>query len=358
MSTTVTVGLGSRSYPIRVGGWPEVEFLALLKGRRGLIVTDSTVGPLYGARCEATLREAGASVVRATVPAGESSKSMQQAMALYGSALDAGLDRKSFILALGGGMVGDLAGFVAATYLRGVEFLQVPTTLLAMVDSSVGGKTAVNLPQGKNLVGVFHQPSRVVADLSTLATLPAREYASGLAEVVKYGVIKDARLFEVLDASADKVVARDAGLLESIVATCCEIKAGVVARDERETGERAILNFGHTLGHAIEKLTEYSGWFHGEAVSVGMVFAARLSSEVRGFPAADAVRVERLLERLSLPVRPPAGLGWRAVRQAMTADKKTEQGIPRFVLSDRMGSVSYGCVVDEAAAQRVFDAMV
>jgi 3-dehydroquinate synthase len=234
----------------------------------------------------------------------------------------------------------------------------VPTTMLAMVDSSVGGKTAVNLPHGKNLVGVFHQPSRVIADLSALSTLPAREYAAGLAEVVKYGVIKDLRLFESLETSADKLVARDAALLESIVATCCEIKAGVVARDERETGERAILNYGHTLGHAIEKVSEYSGWSHGEAVSVGMVFAARLSVAARGFAIDDARRIERLLETLSLPVRPPAGMDWRAARQAMMADKKTEQGIPRFVLSDCMGSVTHGCVVDEAVALRVYDTMV
>ncbi len=357
MSTTVTVHLGDRSYPIRVGSLPQAGMLGFLAGRAGMLVTDSTVGPLYADRCEGVLREVGARVVRATVPAGEASKSLHQAEVLYGCALKAGLDRGSFILALGGGMVGDLAGFVAGTYLRGVEFIQIPTTLLGMVDSSVGGKTAVNLPQGKNLVGVFHQPSLVVADLSTLSTLPPREYASGLAEVVKYGVIRDAKLFEQLEASVERTLTRDPHWLESVVATCCEIKAGVVGRDERESGERAILNFGHTLGHAIEKRTEYSGWFHGEAVSVGMVFAARLSGVSRGFPAEDARRIESLLGRLALPVRPPHGLNWDCLRSAMAADKKTEKGVPRFVLVDRIGSASYGCVVDETVVRRVYESM-
>ncbi|MEI6808893.1 MAG: iron-containing alcohol dehydrogenase, partial [bacterium] len=253
MSKQVHVKLGSRSYDILIGR--NVTVGTSLKRRAGLkamIVSDSNVDPLYGPRCERSLRAKGFETIRVTVPAGESSKSGRMVMELYNKAAELHLDRSSCIVALGGGVVGDLAGFIAATFLRGINFIQVPTSLLAMVDSSVGGKTGINLKQGKNLVGAFYQPVEVTADLSVLKTLPRREYVSGLAEVVKYGVIRDAAFFRMLEKNADRLLRRDSGLLEEVVARCCEIKAAVVSVDEREEGgERAVLNFGHTFGHAL-----------------------------------------------------------------------------------------------------------
>jgi 3-dehydroquinate synthase len=272
---------------------------------------------------------------------------------LYAKALSVGFDRRSVIVALGGGVVGDLAGFVAGTLLRGVRFIQVPTTLLAMVDSSVGGKTGVNLPQGKNLVGVFHQPVEVVADLDTLKTLPEREYLSGLAEVIKYGVIRDAAFFERLEARLDRLRARDADELEEVVARCCEIKAAVVSSDERETGERAILNFGHTLAHALENVGGYSRWLHGEAVAIGMAFAARLSEQQAGLPAADRQRIEAMLAALRLPVRVDQ-MAWEAVRHAMQLDKKVWRRLPRFALAERLGHAVFGREVPEEILIQTF----
>jgi 3-dehydroquinate synthase len=261
----------------------------------------------------------------------------------------AGLDRRGVVVALGGGVVGDLAGFLAATWLRGVRLVQAPTTLLAMVDSSVGGKTGINLPQGKNLVGAFYQPVEVDIDLRTLATLPEREYRSGLAEVVKYGVIRDAGLFADLEAGADRLMARDVTLLADIVARCCRIKADVVAGDETESGPRAILNFGHTLGHALETVRGYGTWAHGEAVAAGMAYAGEVSIRRCGFPSDDNRRLRRLLERLGLPVDWRAGgdtaTDWAAMHAAMARDKKTQAGVVRFVLARRIGEAAFGCEV-------------
>lgn len=351
MATTIHVKLGDRSYPIHIGrNLPLGTAVESPAGVRCLIVSDSTVDPLHGVRAERLLKERGFECVRAVVPSGEGSKDLRWVSELYDRAAAAGLDRSSVIVAVGGGMVGDLAGFVAGTYLRGVRFIQVPTTLLAMVDSSVGGKTGVNLPQGKNLVGVFYQPIEVTADLDIMATLPEREYVSGLAEVVKYGIIWDASLFSLIEKHADDLIRREPGLIERVVARCCEIKAEVVAMDEREMGPRAILNFGHTLGHAIEKTDGYGQWLHGEAVAIGTAYAVRLSAACAGFPAADADRVIALLKRLGLPVTVPAdrAAGWEIVSAAMISDKKTLRMKPRFVLASRMGKVLTGVEVEES----------
>ncbi len=350
MATTIDVKLGERSYPIHIGrSLMLASSLENKAGVRVMMISDSNVDALHGNACQTQLESQGCEVVRVVIPAGEETKSLKWVETLYAKAAGAGLDRSSVVVALGGGMTGDLAGFVAATYLRGVRFIQIPTSLLAMVDSSVGGKTGINLEQGKNLVGAFYQPIEVDADLDLLATLPRREYISGLAEVVKYGVIWDASFFCLLEKHAEAILARDPVWLEKIVARCCEIKAEVVAMDEREMGPRAILNFGHTLGHALEKVDGYGRWLHGEAVAIGMAYAARLSATVSGFPGAEANRVVSLMEQLGLPVRVASGgaIPWAALRDAMMSDKKTLKKRPRFVLAKKLGSVVTGCEVEE-----------
>ena len=350
--------LRERGYDITVGAAPGApRSLAGRAGARALLVSDSRVDPLYGDVWAGMLGAAGVEAVRAVLPAGEGSKTLAWAGRLYEAAAGAGLDRRGLVVALGGGVVGDLAGFVAGTYLRGVDLVQAPTTLLAMVDSAVGGKTAVNLPQGKNLVGVFHQPVEVLADLSTLSTLPDREYVSGLAEVVKCGAIWDATFFDRLEAGAERLRAREPGMLEAVVVRCCEIKAEVVAMDERESGVRAVLNFGHTLAHALEQAAGYGAWLHGEAVAVGMAYAAELSARERGLPAAERDRLVGLLRRLGLPVRADAAgapAPWADARRAMGADKKSRGGAPRFVLAQRLGSVVFGCRLDEQVLEDAY----
>ena len=353
MTEFVNVDLGSRSYDISIGS--DLSIGAALEGSdiSALVVSDTNVAPLYMARTVSLLEARGLSVTTTIVPAGELSKSLDCAAELYSKAVDAGLDRKSVIVALGGGVVGDLAGFVAATFLRGIKFLQIPTSLLAMVDSSVGGKTAVDLPQGKNLVGAFYQPVEVVADLDSLDTLPEREYISGLGEVVKYGVIWDEKLFEYFEQNIDALLKRDKAVLLKIVKRCCEIKAEVVAQDEREGGLRAILNFGHTYAHALETVSGYDKWLHGEAVSLGMVYAAKLSVAVSGLKEGDAERLVTLLDELGLPVNLDSSLEWAELRKAMDADKKTLNAVPRFVLAEKLGKVVFGCEVPEDALETV-----
>jgi 3-dehydroquinate synthase len=242
------------------------------------------------------------------------------------------------LVALGGGVVGDLAGFAAASYLRGVDFVQVPTTLLAMVDSAVGGKTGINLPAGKNLVGAFHQPALVLADLATLETLPVREFNAGMAEVIKYGIIRDAEMFAEIESNVGAVSRLDPVLLRRLVRRSCELKAEVVGLDEREGGLRAILNYGHTLGHAIENVAGYGEYLHGEAISIGMVYASQLSETVCGLPAEATRRQRRLFEAFGLPVK-RQGFSWDALFEAMTVDKKAEDALPRFVLAESLGKV-------------------
>lgn len=345
MATVVKVDLGERTYGIAIQRTGFGDVPEAIAGKRCLMVSDSNVAPLHGSRCRDWLASAKCRVESAVVPAGEASKSLEHAGVLYGKGVEAGLDRSSCVVALGGGMVGDLAGFVAGTFLRGISLVQIPTTLLSMVDSSVGGKTAVNLPQGKNLVGVFAQPVAVAIDLGTLASLPDREYRSGLAEVVKYGVIADAGFFAMLERDASLLMRRDPAKIEDVVARCCAIKADVVSRDEREGGPRALLNFGHTLGHAIETSAGYGEFLHGEAVSIGMAYAAHLSVAAAGLNPGDGARIVRLLEEFGLPVRMPDGRGWRELRAGMATDKKSVGGVPRFVLAQSIGSAVYGVEV-------------
>jgi 3-dehydroquinate synthase len=357
MSSRVKVELGPRSYEIHIGAGllsrlgAHCEKLGL--GRNCLVVSDSHVNHGYGSTVIRSLKKAGFAVARAVVPAGEKSKSEKQLFELYSNALAADLDRKSFIVALGGGVIGDLAGFLAATLYRGIRLAQVPTSLLAMVDSSVGGKTGINLPEGKNLIGSFHQPALVLADTASLKTLPRREYLSGLAEVIKYGVISDPLLFSTLERRWKDLARGQSAFLEQVIARCCEIKADVVRVDERESGLRAILNFGHTLGHAIEQATGYGRYLHGEAIAMGMVFAARLSVELKGFKRGDCARLENLLRQVGLPVRRPS-CKWAAVREAMGLDKKGAGRTPRFVLARKIGVVAVGCEVPESLLREVW----
>ncbi len=344
---TVNVPLGGRSYPIFIGQKVLADLgghcARLQLGRRCAIISDKNVAPLYAATAAASLRKAGFEPVLATIPAGETSKSLKMFQTCCDLLAGHRLERKSFIVALGGGVVGDLAGFAAAAYLRGIAFVQAPTTLLAQVDSSVGGKVGVNLAAGKNLVGAFHQPRLVLCDLATLRTLPLREFRAGLGEVIKYGIIYDAALFARLERDLPRLLRREGKVLAEVVARCCEIKAEVVRQDETETGVRAILNFGHTIGHAIEATSGYGKYLHGEAISIGQVAAAKLSVRATGMPAEEAARVEKLLARAGLPI----GIKLSARRQAalieaMRLDKKVSDGQVRFVLARRIGQVEAG----------------
>lgn len=318
-----------------------------------MLVTDENVARhlLPAALC--ALREAGFTVESITLPPGESTKSVARLSEVWSAAVSAKLDRKSFLVALGGGVVGDLAGFAAASYLRGVPFVQVPTSLLAMVDSAVGGKTGINLPQGKNLVGAFHQPALVLADLDALRTLPSREFNAGMAEVIKYGVIWDAEMFAEIEANVERIRELDPGLLHRLVRRSCEIKAEVVQKDEREGGIRALLNYGHTLGHAIENVSGYGERLHGEAISIGMVYASRVSERVLDLPASDTERQVRLFQAFGLPVS-WKGLDWPALFEAMTVDKKAENASPRFVLAERIGRALLPREVEPGLLRSIF----
>ena len=345
------VALGERSYPIRIGpgllGRPEL-FEPVLPGRHALLLSDSQVAPLYAERVLAAL-PARLQVRVHTIPAGEQHKTLASAESCFAALAELRASRDACVIALGGGVIGDLGGFVAACWMRGIRFLQLPTTLLAMVDSSVGGKTAVDLPQGKNLVGAFHQPSAVIADTDTLATLPPRELRAGLAEVVKYGAIFDAAFLDWLESNAQALLDGEAEVLSGAIERSCRFKAEVVARDETEQGERALLNLGHTFGHAIETEQGYGGLLHGEAVAVGMVLAARLSARLGLAPAADAERLARLLARLGLPTQIPAGLDPAQLLAHMRLDKKNLSGRLRLILWRGAGQALIVPDVDEAA---------
>ncbi|MFZ3322191.1 MAG: 3-dehydroquinate synthase [Usitatibacter sp.] len=352
MSATLRVELGDRSYDIHIGAGLLGQtslFEKHVRGRTAAIVTNDTVAALFAARLEATLAAAAARVIRITLPDGEAHKTWQTLDKVFDQLLRAQADRRTVLVALGGGVVGDIAGFAAATYQRGIAHLQVPTTLLAQVDSSVGGKTAINHPLGKNMIGAFHQPAVVVADLDSLATLPAREYAAGLAEVVKYGAIHDLAFLSWIEGHADALLGRDVAALEHAVRRSCEIKALIVARDERESGARALLNFGHTFGHAIESAAGYGTVLHGEAVATGMALAAKFSARTGRIREADAARLIALLERLKLPVVPPRfPVGtWL---EYMGRDKKNEGGRITLILLDALGA---GAVVKDAAPREL-----
>jgi 3-dehydroquinate synthase len=345
---TIRVNLDNRAYDIRVGSallGRLGELTRPLKLGRCLgLVTHPGLAEDYGSAAVNSLREAGHELSVVTVPPGEESKSLDQAARLYRELIHHRLDRGSALFALGGGVVGDLAGFVAATLYRGIPFVNIPTTLLAQVDSSVGGKTGVNLPEGKNLVGAFHQPSLVVADVLTLRTLPEREFRAGLAEVVKHAMIADPRLFQQLEEQTDSILGRDPETLQEVVARSCAIKANVVERDERESGLRSMLNFGHTVGHALEAALGYGTITHGEAVAYGMVVATALSVRRGLCPEKDARRLQELLGRFGLlgrPLPPPESL-----EKYMVSDKKARDGVLQFVLTRGVGSVTFAPVLD------------
>ncbi|MEN9903624.1 MAG: 3-dehydroquinate synthetase, partial [Pseudomonadota bacterium] len=342
----VEIDLGERSYPILVGSSlldDPASWAGLPKAAAALIVTNTTVGPLYAGRLQRALAGHYPLVHVVELPDGEAYKTWDSLNMIFDALLSKGCDRKTVLFALGGGVVGDMTGFAAACYMRGVPFVQVPTTLLSQVDSSVGGKTAINHPLGKNMIGAFYQPVRVVCDLDTLKTLPERELSAGLAEVIKYGPIHDLAFLDWIEANLPALRARDPQALARAVQRSCEIKAEVVGQDERESGLRAILNFGHTFGHAIEAGLGYGEWLHGEAVGCGMVMAAQLSQRLGLLSADKAGRLSRLVEAAGLPVRGPQlqhghGAGFESLSNAqrylqlMRVDKKAEAGEIKFVL--------------------------
>ncbi len=332
-SLDLDVALGERAYRIQIGTGllQQPELLReVIAGRQALLLSNTTVAPLYAAQVEAALE--GLRWQRLLLPDGEQHKSIESAQRVWQALAELGAQRNATLVALGGGVIGDLGGFAAACWMRGIDFIQLPTTLLAMVDSSVGGKTGVNLPQGKNLVGAFWQPRRVIADISTLRTLPEREYRAGLAEVVKYGAIGDLAFFDWLEAQVDPLNARDEETIAQAVLRSCAHKAAVVVRDERETGERALLNFGHTYGHALETIGDYRQWLHGEAVAIGMVLAAELSAFVGMAGNADTERLRDLLARLGLPTERPANATPARMVELMKLDKKTLSDRLRLIL--------------------------
>jgi 3-dehydroquinate synthase len=336
----VPIELGDRSYPISIGTGllaDPATWAAVPPASRALIVTNTTVEPLYAARLQKALAGRHRAIDVVALPDGEEHKNWQTLNLIFDALLANESDRKTVIYALGGGVVGDMAGFAASSYMRGVPFVQVPTTLLAQVDSSVGGKTAINHPLGKNMIGAFYQPRLVVCDLETLATLPVREFSAGLAEVIKYGPIADMALLDWLEANIDRLVARETDALAHAVRRSCEIKAWVVGQDEREAGLRAILNFGHTFGHAIEAGLGYGQWLHGEAVGCGIVMAMQLSQRLGLIEEGFVQRVTALLRKAGLPVVGPA-LGADRYLELMRVDKKAEAGEIKFVLIDRPGS--------------------
>jgi len=334
---SLSVALGSRSYPIHIGadllGRAEL-YRPYLAGGSVAIVTNELVGPLYLAEVKAGLP--GARITEIVVPDGEQAKSWQSLNLAFDALLKARCGRDTLIVALGGGVVGDLAGFAAATYQRGVDFVQVPTTLLAQVDSSVGGKTAINHPLGKNMIGAFHQPRAVIADVGTLDSLPDRELRAGLAEVIKHGLALDEAFTRWLEGNIEKLVARDRAALSYAVRRSCELKAAIVADDERESGVRALLNFGHTFGHAIEAGSGYGAWLHGEAVAAGMVMASELSQRIGNIQKSDVARVRDLLRRAGLPVAGPA-LPPDRLLDLMAVDKKAAKGKGRFIVLEAIG---------------------
>ena len=355
---TLRVELGERAYPIHIGEGL-LSDAALLEPHLDLpkaaIVTNTTVAPLYLQRLSGALQSKKVNVISIVLEDGERYKDWATLNRIYDALLEHRCDRKTALIALGGGVIGDLAGFAAATYMRGIPFIQVPTTLLAQVDSSIGGKTGINHPLGKNMIGAFYQPRVVLADTAALASLPPRELSAGLAEVIKHGLIRDESFVDWLEQNVERLRACDTEALAHAVRRCCEIKAEVVAEDERETGVRALLNFGHTFGHAIESALGYGNWLHGEAVAAGMVMAADLSRRLGFIAQADLDRIVSLLNRAGLPTMQP-GIAPERLLELMALDKKTEGGQLRFVLLDRIGAASIRAEVQSAMLQETMAA--
>jgi 3-dehydroquinate synthase len=336
---------------IAAGGLDDLGvWLSRLKlGKKVLVVSNPVIFKKYGKRAIAALELVGYEVASCTLPAGERYKTLKSVQKLYDVALENRLERSSTIIALGGGVIGDMAGFAAATWLRGINVVQVPTSLLAMVDSAIGGKTGVNHPQGKNLIGAFHQPRFVLIDPSVLKTLPPREFRAGMAEVIKYGIIWDVQLFTQLEASKrlDQLRYLDEELLQIILSCSCQAKADVVSKDEKEAGLRAILNYGHTIGHAVESLTGYKLVNHGEAVAIGMVAAGQIAVQLKMWKLADAQRQDALIEKAGLPTKLPSVLDIEAIIDTLQTDKKVKDGKVRFVLPTQIGAVT---VTDQVPA--------
>jgi 3-dehydroquinate synthase len=353
---TLTVALGNRSYPIYIGAGLLQHFEQLdaeWSPSAAAIVTNTTVAPLYLDGLIEALRACGSgTIVPIILPDGEAYKDWRTLNSVYDALMENRCERGTTLIALGGGVIGDIAGFAAATYQRGMPFIQVPTTLLAQVDSSVGGKTAINHPLGKNMIGAFYQPRAVIADTTVLDTLPERELSAGLAEVVKYGLIRDLPFLEWLESNMSRLIAREPAALTHAIARSCENKAEIVAADERETGMRALLNFGHTFGHAIETGLGYGEWLHGEAVAAGMVLAARVSCQMGLIADSDVARIERVLRAARLPVDAPQ-LGLERYLDLMGHDKKVESGKIHFVLLRRPGEAFITADVPEAALAAV-----
>ena len=347
---TLTVGLQERSYPIHIGaallGRAEL-LLPYLRRSKAAVVTNTTVAPLYLGALRTALEAHGIEIIPVVLPDGEQYKNAETLGAIYDALLTHHCERDTPLIALGGGVVGDMTGFAAATYLRGVPFIQVPTTLLAQVDSSVGGKTGINHPLGKNMIGAFYQPLVVLADIATLNTLPDKELRAGIAEVIKYGLIRDLEFFCWLEQNMARLLARDPDALQYAIARSCLHKAEVVAADERESGERALLNLGHTFGHAIEAGMGYGAWLHGEGVAAGTVLAADLSQRLGWLGADDVVRIRRIFEQAGLPVVAP-DLGSDKYLQLMGLDKKVVGGKMRFVLLKAIGQATVSGDVPEA----------
>ena len=359
---TVHVNLAERSYDILIGDGL-INQLAqhtndlLSKKASVVVVTTEPLAAEYGGPARIVLENAGYEASLCVVPDGENAKTMATLNLMLDHMVEHRLPRQSTLFAVGGGVIGDMAGFAAAIYLRGIPFIQVPTTLLAMVDSSVGGKTGVNHPLGKNLIGAFHQPKRVLIDLHSLATLPKRHYRSGLAEIIKHGVIRDAELFATLEKNAEAIVAKEASLLAPVIRRNCEIKAAVVEADERETGERAHLNFGHTIGHGVETLAAPSGMLHGEAVAIGMVGAGRIAVAIGLWHAEDQARLESLLKAVGLPVSIPTELPTEVIIDRMRHDKKVVGKTMRFVLPEAMGKVIIRDDIPETLLRETIEGM-
>ena len=333
----VQIELGDRSYPILIGQdlLTDAELIASsIKARNVLIVTNTTVGPLYADRLKRSLKDRR--VAELALPDGEQHKTLESIARIIDSLVDARMNRDAAVIALGGGVIGDMAGFAAACYQRGIDYIQVPTTLLSQVDSSVGGKTGVNHPKAKNMIGAFHQPRCVIADITTLSTLSDREYRAGIAEVVKYGLIYDRPFFDWLESNADAFAAREPSAVIYAIRRSCEIKAEVVAADEREQGIRALLNLGHTFGHAIETASGYGNWLHGEAVAAGMVMAADMSTRLGWLSPTDRDRATRLLTKFGLSTVPPR-IGATEALGLMGMDKKVLDGRVRLVLLREIG---------------------
>jgi 3-dehydroquinate synthase len=344
---SIPVVLADRTYSVHIGTGllaRLAEFVGPLSPTSILVVTNDVVGPLYGAAALAALAPV-ARTAQVSLPDGEYSKRWDSVSRILDALVAHGADRRSVVVALGGGVIGDLAGFAASVYMRGIRVVQVPTTLLAQVDSSVGGKTGINHPSGKNLIGTFHQPSLVVADTETLQTLPSRELAAGLAEILKHGLLADAGYFDDVVGNLAALRAREPGALARAIGRSCEIKAGVVGRDERESGERALLNLGHTFGHAIEALTGYTQWLHGEAVGCGMVLAADLSRRLGLITDRDVRSIEHAVALAGLPPR-IEGLGADEALRSMRGDKKAEAGAVRYIVLERIGRAVQRAVPD------------